>query len=229
VLFSSDNMKMRTTEDPKQYGRELGNLFEEVEELVDEKDQYVEQVNLFKKDQISTRRLVENMYNVAENLSEIEDDVFPGVEELYSGTASSFCEASATDNELAYQSFVEAYGEPDFVNENLSRGEQLTQIANEIRARYDNITREAEFYESDFLSENLGIEFEGVSFKITEQGFTFGEVLRSIEIEHDKEQAEEIRKNPRDTRNAGLERDGGVENILEAREKVRERDPRGIH
>jgi|APHM01.1.fsa_nt_gi hypothetical protein len=250
---------MRRTKGLDQYGWELGKLLEEVEELGDEKDQYVEQVDLYKKGQVSPQRLETTMYDAAERFSEVEDDVLNAgstysrsvnsfetnetsthdfieneideelreklIEEgfeLVESPAHSGYEASATNNELAYQSFVEAYGEPDFVDDDLSRGEQLGQIVETIHNRFDDLYDEAKTYEAEFLYENLDITLPGAMLDLDD-----GHAVATLQQDIEKNRAEEIRKNPRDPRHAGLEPDEGVEDLETAREKVRENTPRG--
>lgn len=142
--------------------------------------------------------------------------------ELLTSFPGTGYEGSATENELAYQSFIEAAEEPDFINDELTRGEQLNQIISFLDQKLEDIREEVREYGGEFLYENLGTTISGAYLDIQD-----GYVEASMEQEIENRKAEEIRKNPRDIYIGGFESEEGTESLEEARRQVREQVPRG--
>ncbi len=144
-----------------------------------------------------------------------------GFEIVTSPSRSKYAE-SATENELAYQSLVDTYGIPDFIDEELTRGEQLKQIVDNARENFDRIEEEATRHQHRFLYENLGKTVSGAYLDIQD-----GHVEAALEQEIEGKKAEEVRRNPRDSYIGGFRSDNGIENLDEARKAVRDGVPRG--
>lgn len=240
------------------YGFELGQLYNELKELEENKEEYTDAVDAYRRGAISPDRMEKAVYEMAESVDELADEVRDaktiinravgnfrtagdqvpdnfeggdkklgyrlvqeGFEVLTSFPGANY-ESSATENELAYHSFVEAAGEPDFINDELTKGEQLEQIVSFLDQKLEHIRDEARKYEDEFLHENLGKTISGAYLDIQD-----GYVEASQQQEIEKRKAEEVRKNPRDIYLGGLESDEGTDSLEEAREKIREKTPRG--
>lgn len=144
-----------------------------------------------------------------------------GFEIVTSPTGSNYSE-SATENEIAYHSFVESYGEPDFIDEEITRGEQIKQIIDKVRQEFDAIEDEASDYRAQFLHENLNTTVSGAYLDIQD-----GYVEAAFDQELEMEKAKKIRDNPNDVYIGGFKSEKEFEDLDEARRKVREETPRG--
>lgn len=153
-----------------------------------------------------------------ELLEKIVDNGF----EVVKSPAGAKYEKSATENEIAYQSFIESYGTPEFLDDQLTKGEQIKQIIDTIEERYDEIKGEACEYRSKFLYENLDTTLPGAMLDIMD-----GYVEASFDQQIESKRAEQIRKNPKDSYIGGFDSNEGIESLEEARRNVREKTPRG--
>lgn len=240
------------------FGWELGEIFKQIDQFEENKQEYVSKVDSYKKGEVSPTEMKSAVYEMAQSVHEIEEEVMDaelrysidvgafettgsevplnpkgmndemaesileeGFEILTSHRGVNYPE-SATENELAYHSFVESYGNPEFTDENLSRGEQIKQIIDKMVEKMDEIEEEAADYQREFLYDNLGKTISGAYLDI-QDGCT--EAVLDQEVERKK--AEEIRKNPRDAYIGRFESREGVEDLNEARKDVREKTPRG--
>lgn len=136
--------------------------------------------------------------------------------------AGSSYEISATENEIAYQCFIEEAGELDQINDSMSAGEKIYTIIDTIDNEVKDILEDARKYEMEFLVKNLDKTVSGAELDLKD-----GYVRASIDQHMETQKAEEIRANPRDIYIGGVESDEGIKDLNEAREEVREKVPKG--
>ena len=128
---------------------------------------------------------------------------------------------SATENEIAYQTFTEEYGVPE-LQDDMTRGEQLIELVGRVDRKIERIEDEVAAHRREFLFENLDTTFSGAKLDAGE-----GYQRASINQDLERRKAAEIRENPRDVYLGGFEPGEGTESLEEARKQVRENPPRG--
>jgi len=127
----------------------------------------------------------------------------------------------ASDFELAYQSFIETAKSPEFLDDNDTRGEQISGIISYMDEKLDEVQKDARRYEMEFLHDNL--KTISSAFLDIQDGY----VRASLDQQAEKQKAEEIRANPRDIYIGGSESDEGVEDLEAKRKEIRDNIPPG--